>query len=101
MSDLTFIGISIFGFGMIFILGLVLPRVKDRPQSGWFGFYRDRRKRIGVRSAPIFENKAAEPDEKSRRGGIWKIQSNLMEAMVQLRKSRQARKEFTKSKDLA
>jgi hypothetical protein len=28
LSDLTFIGLSLFGFGIIFVLGLVLPRIK-------------------------------------------------------------------------
>ena len=33
MSDLTFIGLSLFGFGIIFVLGLVLPRIKIKKNN--------------------------------------------------------------------
>lgn len=33
MSDLTFIGISLIGFGIIFVLGSVLPRIKVKESN--------------------------------------------------------------------
>ena len=33
MSDLTFIGLSLLGFGIIFVLGFVLPRIKIKQSN--------------------------------------------------------------------